>query len=69
VTEVTRRVAILREIDDWFGERGFGLILTEEDGAYWAHLSQNQLDCVYPEVRPWTITGRSCRERSRSLQG
>jgi hypothetical protein len=38
VTELTRRIAILREVDAWFGERGFGLILTEEDGEYWAHL-------------------------------
>ncbi len=38
MTDLTRRIAILREVDRWFGERGFGLVLTEDDGEYWAHL-------------------------------
>jgi hypothetical protein len=30
------------DVDRWFGKRGFGLILTEEDGEYWAHLFPKQ---------------------------
>ena len=38
MTELTRRIAILRDVDAWFAERGFGLILTQEGETYWAHL-------------------------------
>jgi hypothetical protein len=42
MTDLTRRIAILREVDAWFAERGFGLILTQEEGKYWAHLFPKQ---------------------------
>jgi len=38
VTELTDRIAALKEVDDWFRGRGFGLVLSEKDGEYWAHL-------------------------------
>ncbi len=38
MTDLNRRIEILRDVDNWFGERGFGLILTKEDNDYWAHL-------------------------------
>ncbi len=38
MTELTDRIARLRAVDDWFAERGFGLLLTIEDGEHWAHL-------------------------------
>jgi hypothetical protein len=38
ITELTRGIEILRDVDRWFNERGFGLILTEEEGKWWAHL-------------------------------
>lgn len=42
MTELTRRVERLRVVDDWFGQRGFGLIISEEDGEFWAHLFGKQ---------------------------
>ncbi len=47
--DLNRRRAILREVDEWFGERGFGLILTIEDNEYWAHLfSKDSLQIGVP---------------------
>ena len=42
MTDVTRRIERLREIDEWFAQRGFGLILTEEEGRFWSHLFPKQ---------------------------
>jgi hypothetical protein len=42
VTELTRRFEILRDVDKWFAERGFGLILTLDGDEYWAHLFPKQ---------------------------
>jgi len=42
MTELTDRIAALREVDAWFGDRGFGLVLTQEEGEYWAHLFSKQ---------------------------
>lgn len=42
MTERTRRIERLREVDDWFAQRGFGLIFTEEDGEFWSHLFPKQ---------------------------
>ena len=38
MTELTDRIAVLRDVDHWFRERGFGLVLSEEDGEFWAPL-------------------------------
>jgi hypothetical protein len=38
MTDATHRLTVLSDIDRWFGERGFGLVLVREDGEYWAHL-------------------------------
>jgi hypothetical protein len=37
-TEAIDRVARLRVVGDWFAQRGFGILLTVEDGEHWAHL-------------------------------
>ncbi len=37
MSEATDRIARLRVVDDWFAERG-GILVTVEDGEYWAHL-------------------------------
>jgi hypothetical protein len=42
VTELTRRFEILHDVDKWFAERGFGLILTLDGDEYWAHLFPKQ---------------------------
>lgn len=66
MTELTRRIAILREVDGWFGERGFGLILTEEDGEYWAHLfPKTSLIVSVPRYG----RGRSQEEAAESARG
>ena len=28
----------LRDVFDWFGSRGFGIVVTEDEGEFWAHL-------------------------------
>ena len=38
VTEASDRIARLRKVNSWFGERGFGILLTQQDGEYWAHV-------------------------------
>jgi hypothetical protein len=38
VTELTDRVETLKDVDHWFRDRGFGLVVTEEGGEFWAHL-------------------------------
>jgi len=66
VNELTRRVAILRDVDGWFGERGFGLILTEEDGEYWAPLfPKTSLIVSVPKYG----RGRSQEEAAESARG
>jgi hypothetical protein len=42
LTELNRRIAILREVDAWFADRGFGLFLTQDGGEYRAHLFSKQ---------------------------
>lgn len=38
MTELTDRIAALKDVDHWFRDRGFGIVVTEEDGEFWAHL-------------------------------
>jgi hypothetical protein len=38
VTEPSDRVARLRAVDNWFAERGFGIVITRDNREYWAHL-------------------------------
>ena len=38
MTDLNMRFARLAEIDRWFGDRGFGIILSRDDEGYWAHL-------------------------------
>ena len=72
MTELTRRIERLQEIDAWFAQRGFGLIMTEEDGEFWSHLFPKQsLQVTVPKYG----TGRTpedaaerARERYRTEQ-
>ena len=49
MTELTRRFEVLSDVDSWFAHRGFGLILTQEDGEYCAHVfSKRSLQMTAP---------------------
>lgn len=73
VTELNRRIAALREVDAWFAERGFGLILTQEDNDYWAHLFPKQSLQVsaprYGRGSSPEAAAESARERYREEEG
>ena len=66
MTDVTRRIATLRDVDGWFSDRGFGLVLTGEDGEYWAHLfPKSSLIVSVPRYGH----GRSPEEAAESARG
>jgi hypothetical protein len=49
MTDPPSTARVLREIDAWFAERGYGLVISEEEGAYWASLlSKRSLQIFWP---------------------
>ena len=63
--EASDRIARLREVDSWFAERGFGILITQEDGEYWAHLfPKNSLMIAAPKYGRGT-TPELAAERAR----
>jgi len=42
VTDLTDRVRRLQDVDAWFGGHGFGLVVVDEDGEWWALLFSKQ---------------------------
>jgi hypothetical protein len=73
MTELTRRFETLRDVDAWFAHRGFGIILTEEDGEYWAHLfSKQSLQMTAPRYGSGRLPEEaveSARERYKVEEG
>ena len=67
MTELTDRIAALKDVDQWFRARGFGIILTEEDGEFWAHLfGLSSLQVTVPKYgRAKTPEGAAQRARDR----
>lgn len=65
VTELTDRIAALRDVDQWFRAKGFGLILTQEDGEFWAHLfALDSLQVTVPKYG-WGKTPEGAAQRAR----
>jgi hypothetical protein len=67
VTKPTDRIAALKDVDQWFRNRGFGIILTEEDGEFWGHLfSLSSLQITVPKYgRGRTPEGAAQSARDR----
>lgn len=42
MADLTRRIAVLADVDAWFAKRGLGLVISLEDGQYWANLFGKQ---------------------------
>ena len=50
MTELTRRFEILRDVDDWFAQRGFGVVISKGPSDYTATLfSKRSLEVTAPE--------------------
>jgi hypothetical protein len=73
VSGATDRIARLRVVHHWFGERGFGILVTVEDGEYLAHLfRKSSLMIGAPKNGPGTtseLAAESARQRYELEEG
>lgn len=73
MTELTRRFEILRDVDDWFAQRGFGLVIMKGPSDYSANLfSKGSLQVTASEygVGPTPeAAAERARERFREEEG
>jgi hypothetical protein len=62
----------LADVDDWFAERGFGILVEREDNEFWVHLtSRRTFEIFHPRYGRGTTRGeaaRRARERYRFEQ-
>jgi len=70
MTSANQRRQILMEVDAWFAERGFGMVLSKDKDGYWADLfSKQSLEVTIPRYGRGTTpeeAAESARTRYRT---